>query len=104
MGGGAHDRPAVLKYQSRFGFAQLAPAFDDDAAELMAERERPWQRLRPVPFQDVQIGAADAAGADLDQCGLLADLRPRHGADDRLRARSVIGANPNFLHAIFSRA
>jgi hypothetical protein len=35
---------------------------------------------------------------------LPADLRPRHGADHRFRSRAVIGANPNFLHAIFSKA
>src|SRR5689334_11865718 len=46
---------------------ELGSAFDDDAAELMAERERPWQRLRPVTLEDVEIGAADTAGADLDQ-------------------------------------
>src|SRR6185312_9894352 len=80
-------------------FIEIGPAFDDDAAELMAERERPGQRLWPMPFQDMQIRAADAAGADLDKRGFPADLRPRHGANDRLRAGAVIGANPNFLHA-----
>jgi hypothetical protein len=74
------------------------------ATELVAERERPRQRLWPVTFQDMQVGAADAARADLDQRGLFADLRPRHVADHRPRARAVIGADANFLHASFSRA
>ena len=60
---------------------------DDDAADLVAERERPGQRLRPVTFQDVLIGAADAAGADLDQRRIVRHRRPGHGLDDRLRAR-----------------
>src|SRR5262245_28609877 len=55
-------------------FGELAAAFDDDAAELMAQRERPRQGFRPMAFEDVQIRAAYAAGADLDQRGLLADL------------------------------
>src|SRR5580704_16638473 len=52
-----------------------AAQFHDDAAELMTERERPWQLLGPMTFEDVQIGSADAAGADLNERGVLGDLR-----------------------------
>src|SRR5215472_13884442 len=61
-------------------FGELGSAFDDDAAQFVTERERPGQRLRPMALEDMQVGAADAAGADLDQGSLFADLRPRHGA------------------------
>src|SRR5689334_2770416 len=70
----------------------------------MAERERPWQRLRPMAFEDVQIGAAYAARADLDQRRLLADLGPRHGANDGRGARAVIGAYADIRHQVSSRA
>ena len=56
-----------------------------------------------MTFEDMQIGAADAAGADLDQRALLADFRPRHAADDGLGARTVIGAYANLLHGEFLR-
>ena len=73
---------------------------DDDAADLVAERERPGQRLRPMPFQDVLIGAADAAGADLDQRRIPRHRRPGHGLDDGLRAGSGKGrdADVGFCH------
>ena len=72
---------------------------DQHAADFMAERERPGQRLRPMTLQDMQIGAADAAGADLDQRRLVRNFRPWNGANDRLRAGPVIGANANLFHA-----
>src|SRR5258708_31245404 len=34
----------------------------------------------------MQVGAAHAAGADLNEGGILGDLRPWHGTDDRLGA------------------
>src|SRR5215831_11406896 len=48
---------------------EVAAGFDDDAAELVPERERPRERLRPVAFEDMQVGAAHPAGADLNECG-----------------------------------
>src|SRR6185437_5807266 len=87
-----HHLRAHLERLAHEVFVELAAAFDNDAAELVPESERPWQRLRPMSLEDVKIRAADAAGADLDQRGLPADLRPRHGADDGLRAWAVIGA------------
>ncbi len=84
-------------------FREFRADLDQHAADLVAERERPRQWLRPMAFQDMQIGAADAAGADLDQRRLLRNFRPRHGANDRLRAGSVIGAYANLFHAIFLR-
>src|SRR5262245_42432190 len=67
-------------------FGELISLFDDDAPELVAEGERPRQRLRPVAFEDMKVGAAHPAGADLNQRGVCGDLRPRHRADDRLGA------------------
>ena len=49
---------------------EVGADLDQHAADLMAERERPWQWLRPMAFEDMQVGAADPAGADLDQRGL----------------------------------
>ncbi len=77
---------------------ELAADLDEDAAELVSERERPRQRLRPVTLEDMQVGAANAAGADLDERRLLADVRPRHGADHRLRAGTGEGGNANLFH------
>src|SRR5262249_16774339 len=74
-------------------FGELTSLFDDDAAELVAEGERPWQRLRPVTFEDVKVGAAHAASPDLNQRGVLGDVRPRHRADDRLGAGAGEGGD-----------
>src|SRR5262245_32755556 len=74
-------------------FGELSSLFDDDATELVAEGERPRQRLRPVAFEDMKVGAAHPAGADLDQRGVLRDLRPRHRADDRLGAGTGEGGD-----------
>jgi hypothetical protein len=79
-------------------FFEFRADLDQHAADLVAERERPGQLFRPVAFEDMQIGAADAAGADFYQRRLLRDLGPRHGANDRLRTRPVIGANANLFH------
>jgi len=72
---------------------ELRSGFDDYAPELVAERERPRQRLRPVTFQDVQVGAAHSAGADLNERGIFGDLRPWHRTDDRLGAGSGEGGD-----------
>ena len=79
-------------------FGKFRSDLDQHAADFMAERERPRQLLRPVPFQDMQIGAADPTGADLDQRRLVRNFRPRNAANDRLRAGPVIGANANPFH------
>src|SRR6266852_3054277 len=83
-------------------FLEVRADLDQHAAYFVAERERPRQLLRPVAFEDMQIGAAHAAGADFYQCRLLRDLGPRHGANDRLRAGPVVGAYANLLHGISS--
>src|ERR1700744_6119857 len=80
---------------------EFRAAFDDDAAEFVAERERPWQQLRPMAFEDMQIGAAHTAGADLDQRSLGRNFRPWHRANDRLRAGTVIGAYAYLFHRHF---
>ena len=46
-----------------------------------------------MALQDVLVGAAHAAGADLDQRGLLRNVRPRHLADHRRRAGTVEGCD-----------
>src|SRR5262249_35258448 len=46
---------------------QLGPYLHENAANLVPKRERPGELLRPVTFKDVQVGAANAAGADLDE-------------------------------------
>src|SRR6266508_4318626 len=55
-------------------FAEFASRLDDDAAQLVAERERPRQRLGPVAFEDVKVGAAHPAGAS--QFTLYCELMP----------------------------
>ena len=84
-------------------FSEFRADLDQHATDLVTERERPWQRLRPMAFEDMQIGAADAAGADLYQRRLLRNFRPRHSANDRLRAGTVIGAYANLFHGNFLR-
>src|SRR5436305_9506582 len=75
------------------------PNFHDDAAEFVPQRERPWQLFGPVAFEDMQIGAADAAGADLNERGVLGDLRPWHGTDHRRRAGAGKGRDADLFHA-----
>ena len=72
---------------------QLRADLDDDAGQLMPQRERPRQRLGPMPPKDVLVRAAHPAGADLDQRALGRHLRPGHLAHDGVRARSVIGGD-----------
>src|SRR5258708_15099170 len=84
-------------------FAEFGADLDQHAADLVPQREWPGQRLRPVALEDMQIGAAHAAGADFYQCRLLRDLGPRHRANDRLRAGTVLGAYPALLHELFLR-
>src|SRR5262245_7272749 len=74
-------------------FGELRSRFDDDPAELVTEREGPRQWLRPVAFQNMQVGAAHAASANLNKRGILGNLRPWHGTDDRLGAGSGEGGD-----------
>ena len=67
------------------------------AGQLVTERERPRQRLRPVAGQDVQVGAAHPAGGDADQRRLARDLGHRHLADDRTAAGAVEGGHADAL-------
>ena len=72
---------------------ELRADLDDDAGQLVPQRERPRQRLGPMPLEDVLVGAAHAAGADLDQRALGRHLRPRHLAHDGLGAGPVVGGD-----------
>src|SRR4051794_22003641 len=85
-------------------FGELRAGFDDHATELMAKCERPRQRLRPVAFQDVLVGAAHATRADLDQRGLPRHIRPRHGADHRRRAGPIEGRDADLVLGHVRRA
>src|ERR1700676_640535 len=66
----------------------------------MAERERPWQFVRPMAFEDVQISAADATGADLNQRCLLRDGWPRYAAYLRRGAWAGENRNANLFHTL----
>src|SRR6185312_12799296 len=79
-------------------FGELAAGLDDDAADLVSERERPRQLLRPMTSEDMQVRTANAAGADLEQRRLLRDFGPWHGANDRRCTRAVIRADTNLIH------
>ena len=68
---------------------------DDDAGQLVTQRQRPGQRLRPVALQNVQVRAADATGADLDEGRLVGDRGTRHAANLGARTRAVEGRHPN---------
>jgi hypothetical protein len=83
-------------------FRKFRADLDQNAANFMTERERPRQWFRPVTFKDVQIGAADAAGTDFYQCGLLRNFRPWHIANNRLRAGTIVGADPDLIHGVSS--
>src|SRR5579872_2574420 len=83
-------------------FSEFGAYLHQHAAKLVTEREWPGQRLWPMSFENVQVRAADPAGANLDQRRLPSDFRPRHAADDRLRAGPVIGAYADLLHGFSS--
>jgi hypothetical protein len=95
-----HDLRADGDRLSHEVLAELVTLLDDDAADLVAERERPRQRLRPVAFQDVLVGTADATRADLDERRVLRHRRPGHRLDDGLCARPGEGrdADVGSLH------
>ena len=99
-----HHLRSHVKLLAHEVFLEFRADLDQHAADLVAERERPRQRLRPMSFQDMQIGAADTAGADLDQRGLFRDFRPGHLADHRLCARTGIGAYADLFHRVSSCA
>ena len=66
---------------------QLVADLDHDARQFVSEGERPRQRLRPMAFQDMLVGAADAAGPYLDQRRFRRDARPGHLLHHRIGAR-----------------
>jgi hypothetical protein len=61
----------------------------DFSHDLMARDERLTQR-RQLSFDDVQVGAADAAGADPQQNFIAARLGPRHLTDAQRLMREVL--------------
>src|SRR5262249_50359682 len=74
-------------------FGEFRSRFDDDPAELVAEREGARQWLRPVTLQNIQVGAAHAPNTNLDKRGNLWDLRRWHGTDTRLGAGAGEGGD-----------
>ena len=62
---------------------QLVAFIGEHAGDLVAEREGPGQRFGPVALEDVQIGAADTAGLDLDEPGAGRYGGVGHGLDLR---------------------
>src|SRR5437763_1454530 len=66
-----HHLRSYLERLAHEIFVEFRSNLNQHAADLVTERERPWQRLRPVAFQDVQIGTANAAGADLYKGSLV---------------------------------
>jgi hypothetical protein len=82
---------------------EFCSGLDDDAAELMTQRERPRQRLWPVAFENVQVGAAYSARADRNQRGFLRNVRPFYRADHRRCTGAGEGGNSNgaVAHGIF---
>src|SRR5262249_7506316 len=74
-------------------FGELCSLFDDYTPQLVAPGERPPPRVRPVTLEDGKGGAAHPASADLNQRGVLGDLRPGHRPDDRLGARTREGGD-----------
>ena len=94
-----HHARSDLQRLAHEVFDKFAAGFDDDAAEFMTKRKRPRQRFGPVPFEDVQVGAANAAGADLDQRRFLWNFRPGNAVDHRLGARTGKGRDADLLHA-----
>jgi len=66
---------------------------------FVTERERPGKLLRPVALQDMQIGAANAGRRRLSiSAACFGIFRPWHVANNRPRARAVIGTNTNLFH------
>src|SRR5262249_47018746 len=98
-----HDSRSDPQRLAHEVFFKLATGFDDDAAEFVPERERPGQLFWPMSFKDVEVGAADAAGADLDERRFAWDIGPWNAMDDRLGARTGEGRDADMLHArVFS--
>jgi hypothetical protein len=77
---------------------KFRPDLDQHAADLMPKRKRPRQLLRPVALEDMQVGAADAAGSDFYEGGFLGDFGPWHGANDGGGAGAVVGADADLGH------
>src|SRR5258707_13168729 len=84
-----HHLRSHAEWLGHEGFFEFRADLDQHAADFMAERERPGQLLRPVALQDMQISAANPAGADFYQRRLLRNFRPWHLSDNRLRTVAV---------------
>ena len=93
-----HHPRADLERLAHEVLGQQVALLDDHAADLVAERERPGQRLRPVALEDVQVRAAHAAGADLDQGGVARHRRARHLVDDGCGARPGERGDADLFH------
>src|SRR5690349_18382954 len=80
-------------------FVELGAQLDEDATNLVSERERPGKLFWPVTFEDMQIGATNSAGSDFDERRLLGNSRPRNGADYRLGAGASKRRDADLFHA-----
>ena len=90
-----HHRRADRQRLPHVVAGQLRPDLFDHAGQLVSERERPRQLTRPVPAQDVQVGAAHPAGIDADQRTTRRHRRPRHAPQHRRRAGTIVGNDPH---------
>src|SRR5262245_49658219 len=79
-------------------FGELSACLNENPANFMPERERPRKLLRPVAFKDMQISAANSAGADFDESCLLGNIWPRDRANYRLRVRTGESGYADLFH------
>src|SRR5262249_60200740 len=63
------------------------------AAELGAGRKGQRHWFRPAPLKNMQVGAAHATSTNLDKRGILGNLRPWQGTDNRLGAGAGEGGD-----------
>ena len=78
------DADALAKRES----VHLGALVDDHADDLVAEHQR-QSRLSQIAVHDVQVGAADAAGAYLEQDLIGTGCWPRHFGQPQGLALSV---------------
>jgi hypothetical protein len=93
-----HDLRSHLQWFIHEVFGELATYLNEDPTNFMPERERPRKCLRPVTFKDMQISAANSAGADFNESCLLGNIRPRNRANYRLRARTGKSGYADLFH------
>src|SRR5581483_9702480 len=97
-----HDFRAHFQRLFHEIFVEIGADLDQLPAKLVTEREWPWQRFWPMPFENVQVRATDPAGANLDQRRLVSDFRTGHAANDGLCAGPVVRADANLFHGLSS--